>query len=1014
MKRIVFTLLITCLAVLAAVAQRRIEGRVYDPANGDPIIGATVTVKNTTVGTVTDLDGKFVITIAKNEDIISVSYTGYVSTEVVVGNRNQLDIVINQNTSILDEVVVVGYGKQIKSTLTGNIAKVSGENLKSMPVVSFEQGLQGQAAGVYVESVNGKLGGAMRIRVRGVGSINAGTEPLVVIDGIPISKDATNESGAPLNPLADFNFNDVESIEVLKDASAKAIYGSRGSNGVILITTKSGKSGKSRIEFDIQTGMSQATHKREFLNSKEYVELFSEAAYNSDLFEGADSSDSGSWSRFVRSRFNRYDGNTNWRDLKDQTDWQEQAFRKGSVSNATLSFSGGNDKVRYYASANFGKNEGILIANDLEKSGGRVNLDFAASKRLRVGVNLNVARTKLDQLSDDNAFSTPIQLVAMAPITPTRDAAGVLYDRPTTTYYNGLIDVEQGNRSIRTLRTIASVFGDYSFNAHLGLRVEAASNIYTLNDDAHFGNRTDNGNDSNGYGYSRWSQGDDYNTNAVLHWDNQYNKHAVGFDAGTEFFNSRTRRTLVVGEQFPSNDFKTLASAALITAGSSTFTGYSFLSYFGRARYNFDRKYLLNVSGRVDGSSRFGADNRYAFFPAVSAGWVLTEEDILKGNKTLSFLKIRASWGQSGNADIGNFQSRGLYDAGKYDGISTLAPSQIANPALTWEKSQEVDFGIDFGLFNNRLSGELDYYVKNTTDLLLDAPIPATTGFASQSQNIGKLRNKGVELVLNSNNLVGKFTWTTSFNIAANQNEVIALVADQQIIDNGGSRYMNVVKVGEAIGTFYGAEYAGVDPQNGDAIWYVNGPDNNGATTNDYALANSVVLGSPLPKFIGGLSNTFSYGGVTLDVRFQGQYGNKIHNSGGGFMSCNACWFDNQTTDQLDRWQKEGDITQVPQARLGYSNGDQSRSSRYLSDGSYLRLKNVSLSYQLPSRVFGKSGVRDVRIYATGTNLLTFTKYKGWDPEVTADFLASNVVYGTDFYSAPQAKTYVVGLRVGF
>lgn len=1018
MKQQLLTLLLTFFVVGSALAQRTVSGRVTEQAGGEPLIGATVIVKGTNSGATTDVDGRYTIRVNNDNDVLVVKYTGFRGQEITVGNRSSVDIILEQNDEIIDEVVVIGYGKQIKSTLTGNIAKIGGENMKAMPVVSVEQALQGQAAGVYVESANGKVGGAMRVRVRGVGSINAGTEPLYVVDGIPLSKDAQNTSGAPMNPLADLNFNDIESIEVLKDASAKAIYGARGSNGVVLITTKSGRSGKSRVELDLQMGTTQPTGRREFLNAAEYIELFTEAANNSDDIEGVPYDDPISWTTFVQSRFRRYDGHTNWEERIDRTDWQEEALRTGRIRNATLSFSGGNDKVRYFASGNIGLNEGVLVSNELEKNGGRLNLDFDATKRLKVGVGLSLARTFTRQVSNDNAFSTPLQLIALAPITPKRDEDGLLYDRPTTTYYNGLIDMEDGQRKVHSLRTLANVFGDYKITDNLGLRVEGAANLYNVRDDAKFGERTDNGNDSRGYGYSAFANATDYNANAVLHWDRAFDNHDLGFDLGSEFFTSENTYTLVEGEQFPSDEFKTLASAASITAGTSTITNYSFLSYFGRARYNFARKYLLNLSARVDGSSRFGQDKRYAFFPAASAGWVLSEEGFLKDNSLLSFLKLRASWGISGNADIGNFQSLGLYGSGNYNGVSTLSPDQIPNPALTWEKSTELDFGIDFGLFNNRLSGEVDYYIKNTTDLLLNVPVPATSGFTNQFQNVGELRNKGVELVLNSNNFTGKFSWTTSLNLAYNQNEVVSLASGQTIIDDGSN--MNVVKVGEPIGAFFGAEYAGVDPDNGDALWYVNAMDDNGniidptATTNDFSEANFIILGSPLPNVIYGLDNTFSYGGLTLNVRFQGQTGNEIHNGGGLFMSCNACWFDNQTRDQLERWQNPGDVTDVPQARLGYSNGDQTRSSRYLSEGSYLRLKNVTLAYDLPSGWFTKTGIRDVRVYATGTNLLTFTKYDGWDPEVTADYLASNIIYGVDFYSAPQPKNIVFGLRVGF
>lgn len=1020
MKYSVLTLLLCCFLLAGAAAQRSVAGKVTDAANGEALIGATVAVKGTRLGTVTDVNGNYSIQINKNTDVVVVKYTGYRDFESAIGDRRSLDVALEASSELIEEVVVIGYGKQIKSTLTGNISKVGGENLKAMPVVSFEQGLQGQAAGVFVESVNGKLGSAMRVRVRGVGSISSGTEPLYVIDGIPLAKDARNTSGAALNPLADLNFNDIESIEVLKDASAKAIYGSRGSNGVVLITTKTGRTGRSKIEFDLQAGISQPTGKRDFLNASQFIELFTEAANNSDDLEGVPYDDPNSWTDFVLGRFDRYAGNTNWEERIDRTNWQDEALRTGSFNNAVLSFTGGSDKIRYYASANYGNNEGIIISNNLEKTGGRLNLDFDANSRLKLGINLSLSRTLTRQLSDDNAFSTPMQLVAMAPITPTRDADGVLYDRPTTTYYNGLIDVEQGTRKVYTLRSLVNAFGDYRILDGLFLRVEGSANFYNVRDDAYFGDRTENGNDSRGYGYSAFANAVDYNTNAVLRWDREYGKHAIGFDLGTELFNSEYTRTLVEGEEFPNNDFKTLASAAKITAGTSTLTNFSFLSYFGRIRYNFARKYLFNFSARTDGSSRFGAENQYAFFPAVSAGWVLSEEDFLKGNDLLSFLKLRASWGQSGNAEIGNFASRGLYNAGGYNGTSTLGPDQIANPLLTWEKSTETDFGIDFGLFNNRLSGEIDYYVKNTTDLLLRAPVPGTSGYADQFRNVGEMQNKGWEFTLNSNNLTGKFKWTTSLNLAINKNKVVSLVQGQTIIDDGSSRYTNVVKVGEPIGVFYGAEYAGVDPDNGDALWYINETDdqgqiiNAGATTNDFNEANFVTLGSPLPKLIGGISNTFSWSGLTLDIRFQGQSGNKIHNAAGGFMSCNACWFDNQTADQMNRWQKPGDITDVPEARLGYSNGDQSRSSRFISDGSYLRLKNVTLAYDFPARMFKKAGISNLRLYATGTNLLTFTKYEGWDPEVTTDFLASNTIYGVDFYAAPQPKTIVGGIRVSF
>ena len=477
MKHFFTTALLCLVMAVGAYAQRTVAGKVTDKA-GEPLIGASVTVKNTKVGTITDINGMFSVKVQDNSAVLVVSYTGYSSQEVAVGSSSTLNVVLGENEQLIDEVVVIGYGKQIRSTLTGNIAKLTNENVKGMPVVSVEQAMQGQAAGVNIESVNGKVGAAARVRVRGVGSINAGTEPLFVVDGIPLAKDARNTFGAAMNPLADLNFNDIESIEVLKDASAKAIYGSRGSNGVVLITTKSGRSGKSQIELDMQYGFSKPTRKREFLNSSEFVELFTEAANNSDDLEGVAYDESYSWTTFVKNRFRRYSGyNDDWMQGIDKTNWQDEAFQDASIYNTQLSLSGGTDKVRYYVSANAGFNEGILVGNHLSKDGARMNLDFDATDKLKVGVNLAVTRTDTRTVSDDNAFSTPMQLVALAPITPLRDEDGLLYDRPVTTYYNGLIDVEDATRKVFSNRTLANAYGDYSFTENLALRVEGSQPV---------------------------------------------------------------------------------------------------------------------------------------------------------------------------------------------------------------------------------------------------------------------------------------------------------------------------------------------------------------------------------------------------------------------------------------------------------------------------------------------------------------------------------------------------------
>lgn len=1018
MKKILYTFAFVLFVLGSTWAQRTISGKITSDEN-EPLIGATVQAKGTSVGTVTDVDGNYTINLPQDATTLIFSYTGYQTQELEVGANNVLDVTLQPAISQLSEVVVVGYGTQIKSTLSGNIAKVGGEEIKSLPVPSVEQALQGRTAGVFIESVNGKPGGAIRVRVRGSSSITASNQPLFVVDGIPLTTAAQNNTGlgnAPLNPLADLNFNDVESIEILKDASASAIYGSRAANGVVLITTKKGKSGKTIIDLDMQTGFSNPTNRREFLNADEFVNYFTEAAHNSDDIDGYTYDDPDSWTQFVLSRFNRYSGfSDSWQNRSIQTDWQDLLFRTAQSSQANLSARGGTDKTKFFASTSWSNQQGILIGNGFERLSGRLNLDQQVSDKVNFGLNMSLARTFTNQVSDDNQFSTPMQLVALAPITPPRDENGVLYDRPVTTYYNGLIDQEDASREATSFRTLANAYIRYQIVKNLYLNGDLGVDIYNLKDNAYYGRRTNGGSGTNGYGASLNSNVQNITTRLFFNYaPASFGAHNLDLTGGMEFQKSKDEFSRVEGQQFPVDDLKTISSAADIAVGQGELNEFSFLSYFARANYNYNRKYLLTLSGRVDGSSRFGKNNRYGFFPAASLGWVLTEEDFLKGGSTLSFLKLRGSYGLTGNAAIGNFRHLGLFSGEGYNGTPGLQPTQIANPDLEWEKTAQLDLGIDFGFFNDRLSGELDYYIKNTSDLLLDVPVPGTSGFRSQTKNIGEVQNRGVEIVINSNNLVGDFKWNTSLNFARNINEVKKLAPGQTIIENPDADLMSAVIVGQPLGVFYGAEYAGVDPTNGDALWYVNGEGTGRATTNDFNEANFVVIGDPNPDFIGGITNSFSYKGVSLDVTFQGVYGNDIQLSGDVFMACNACWFDNQTKDQLRSWKQPGDQTDIPQARLGYSNGDQARSSRYISDGSYLRLKTLTLGYEFPTSALKRLKLSRLRVYATGQNLLTFTNYIGWDPEVSSDAFVTNTTFGVDFYSAPQPRTITFGLNVGF
>jgi TonB-linked SusC/RagA family outer membrane protein len=1001
-----------------------VTGTVKGTEDNLPVLGATVLIKGTSTGVITDMNGKYQINIPQGATL-EYRYVGMKTKEVITGASNVYDVALEYDLVGVNEVVVVGYGTQIKSKVTGSISKVDGDLLRNIPVPTVEQALQGKTAGVFIESVNGKSTGTTNMRIRGSSSITATNQPLFVVDGIPLTTEALNYSGAAINPLTSINFNDVESIDILKDAASSAIYGSRGANGVVIITTKKGISGATKLNFTIQSGFNEASHRRKFMNATEYVKYFEEAAVNSDIIDGKDPINNAadypdSWLEFVRGRFARYSGWATYTDpkLAVNTDWQDQAFQKGKIFSADMSAQGGNDKLKYFTSLSYNNSQGILVSNGIEKISARLNIDNKVNNFIDLGFSLSLNRNKIDQVSADNAFSTPMQLVALAPITPTKDLDGQLYSTPTTTYYNPLLDVQYANRDILEYRSIANGYMTFNLLDGLKWRNEFGFDLYNLKENARYGKLTETGTGVNGYGFANYGQTQNITTKSYFDFNKTYGSYGVSAVLGTEFQYTIVDNARAEGQQFPLDELKTLASSGLITAASSSLTKYSFLSYFSRINLDYKAKYLLTVSGRVDGSSRFGKNNRYGFFPAASLGWVLTKEDFLAENSALSFLKLRTSYGLTGNAGIGNFGHLGLYGVGNYNSIAGLVPYQIRNPDLGWESTRQIDFGVDYGFLKNRISGEVDYYIKDTKDLLLNIPVPETSGYSTQLENIGSVQNKGFEFVLNTNNITGTFTWSTNFNFSYNKNEVTNL-GGQQIIDQGSARYMNVVMVGQPIGEFYGAQYAGVDPANGDALWFVNAKDANGVitdhktTTNDFNSANFVPLGSPTPDKLGAITNTFSFKGFELSFTFQGVTGNKIHLIGDQWMAANGVWFDNQLESQLNSWKKPGDITDVPQARFYYDNGDQSRNSRYLSDGSYIKLRSLMISYELPKKLISRAKLDRMKIYIQGQNLLTFTHYKGWDPEVSTDFLNDNITSGCDFYSAPQARSIVFGISIG-
>ena len=997
---------------ILSAQNREVTGKVTD-AGGSPLSNVSVTAKGSRNGTATNNDGTFTLTVDANTKSLVVSAIGFETREIsITGAPLSISLKAGDSRS-MDEVIVVGYGTKIKKDLTGNIARIKGSEVANTPVANFTQAIQGRAAGVFVESQSGKVGEGIKVRIRGAGSISASNTPLYVVDGIPINGDGN--SG---NNLADINFNDIETFDILKDASAAAIYGSRAANGVVLITTKKGKIGKTQLNVNFQYGTNKPTGYRGFLDAKNYVDLLREAAINSDVIEGVDPLDpaqySGSWLQFAENRLTRYSGFSNWRNLETNTNWEKLAFNEDAKTRMVdISATGGTDKTRFFLSGGFNDQDGILFLNSFQRLSTRFNLDHDASDRLKLGFNISVARTIANRVADDNEFYTPMQIVALAPITPVRDQNGALYDRPTTTYYNPLIETEDSRYFSTTFRNIGGLYLNYKLVPGLVFKTEFSADIQNQSDDRFYGNRTIIGQSTNGYGEASWYRAVTYNTNNYLSFNKVFKQvHDVDATAGMSYQDYRFDNVFVSGEDFPVNALKRLTSAGRITGGSTNGNSRAILSYFARGNYKLNNKYLVSLSGRIDGSSAFGQDNKYGFFPAASAGWVLSQENFLNSVKWLSFLKLRASYGLTGNdAGFGGFSHLGLWGASKYNNQSGLVPTQLANPDLKWEKSAQTDIGIDFGLFGNRLTGEIDYYVRNTRDLIYNVPVPGTSGFTTQTVNIGSMENKGFEFVLNNVNVNSRsFKWNTNLNLSKNSNKVTKLDGDQTLIPGNDGRYMNSLIVGEGIGVFYGPKFAGADPANGDALYFL--PDGKN-TTNDYNDAGDFVVGNPNPDWIGGLNNTFSYKGLEMSVLFQGVFGNQVMNGAGGFMSASFDWFDNQTVDQLNRWQKAGDVTNVPQLRLGYGNGI-GASSRYVENASYVRLKNITLAYNVDSKLLNKLKIRSARFYLTGVNLATFTKYTGWDPEVNTDYRAGNRNQGGDFYAAPQIKSMTFGINLGF
>lgn len=1023
-KKLLGVIIALLLFMVVAIAQNKtVTGKVTDEY-GAPFLGVTVLIKGEKTAVNTDAAGSFSIPNAAGKTLIFTA-VGYESAQAV-SKGESIQISMKTDTKLLSEVVVTGFGgSQIKRELTGNIARIKGKDIEFMPTPSVDAALQGKAAGVFVNSQSGKLGQAVTVRVRGNSSISANSQPLYVLDGVPITSQDQSTYGGDMNPLTDLNQNDIESIEVLKDASAGAIYGSRAANGVVLITTKRGRAGKTNMTLNIQNGFAEATKRLPMLNSNQYAELILEAAKYSDDKDGTPYNDPSSYTTYVKNDVMDYYSYGQWsKDPTKSYDWQDAVFTKGPYRQADLQIRGGTERTKFFSSFQHLDQTGTIIGNTLQRTTGRLNLDQKANDWLDLGISMSLSRTANRRLPDDNAFSNPLQAVALNPMTPFIDpntglpAGAPPGDVNIPLYYNPVLSVDYANFTQDVFRTFGNSYFKAKLLKGLTFQTEFGMDYLSQNEEGYFRSETVRNQTTavRGAGNNTGTFITNYNTNSYFSYNLAKEKHNLSATLGMQYQQSQAKYNSTAGTDFPSNSYQKIASAATKSAGSSSQTDFRFLSYFLRANYSLMDKYIVAASGRVDGSSRFGKESRLGFFPAVSAGWIITNEKFLSKIDVLSFLKLRASYGVLGNAEIGNFPQLGLFsgDAG-YAGNAGQRPSQLRNDSLSWETTNQTDIGFDFGLFNNRISGEIDYYQKKTSGLLLTVNVPATTGFTSIVRNVGKLENSGYEFVLNTQNLIGAFKWSTNFNIAFNKGKVTDI--QKQIIEGGVSN-MNRVEEGYNVGVFFTPEFAGVDPNNGDALFYKNKKGEDGkldrSTTNKYSEAERVVVGDPNPDLIFGFTNNFSYKGFDLSVFFNGVRGNQNNIYGmGRYSSASMLYEDNNTADQLRRWQKVGDVTDIPQVRLYSTNGSQA-SSRYIVDGSYVRLRSVTFGYSIAGSMLRKYKIEKLRVYVSGQNLLTFTKYPYWDPEVNADSFDSNIAKGNDFYTPPQPRTLLAGINISF
>ncbi|WP_442590213.1 SusC/RagA family TonB-linked outer membrane protein [Pedobacter sp. AW31-3R] len=959
------TLFIICLlcGISVAFAQNiNIKGEVKDQ-QGLPLPGVSVKVKGSTQGVITNGDGSYVLSAPANATL-TFSFIGFKTIEEAINKRTTITVTLSDDNQQLNEVVVVGYGTQTKKDITTAVVSVSSKDIQNQPITNPMQALQGKAAGVQVNSQSGKPGAGISISIRGNTSITASNSPLYVIDGV------TSRDAAFLNP------NDIESMTILKDASAAAIYGSSGANGVVLITTKKGKEGKLKVGFNAFTGFSNFWKDAEMLNKDQYIDLMNELG--------------------------REYGAAN-------TDWQKETFGTGTQSSYQVSLSGGVKGGQYYFSSGYQQDKGVVAPAKLD----RLTMNFTGSqnvtKWLKFTANAALTSNKSIDVADNagaarggvilSALTTPPTITILEPNGSYTPAPGG--------YENPIGNAFGATNSNRQFRFIGAFGGEIKFSDDLIFKSTISTNInrgyYNYFTDPY---KTIYGRTERGlYRNNRTNDRVWLNEN-ILTYNKTLGKNVLGATAGYTLQSSRYLYQVYSQSRYIDANTGAPIEPTIAAAVPDVVAPWSKQSYLGRFTYAYDSKYLFSSNFRADGSSRFAKVKRFGYFPSFSAGWRISGENFMKDSKIINDLKLRGSWGQVGNDEgIGDFSHLQLFQLASQ---GSYALSQFANEDLSWEKTTQTNIGLDLTLFNSRVTFTADAYMKKTNQLLINVQLPPSTGLGTQALNVGSMENKGLEFALSTKNIQNdKFTWSTDMNISFNRNKVTSLGETTANLDFGGIyERTSAVRtvVGRPLGSFYGLLYKGVNPENGDAIF--EDFDQNGTIdANDRTF-----IGSAQPKFNYGITNTLTYGNWGLNVFFQGVQGNQIFNA--SRIETEGLYdTKNQSIDVLNRWTTPGQITNIPKAANSTDNSQ--TSSRFVENGSYLRLKTATFSYNFGATTLGKWKMDKLTVFATGYNLLTFTKYSGLDPEVN-QYESNGPNMGVDYGTYPQSRTFLFGVNVGF